>query len=482
MKKQLFSRQFIFTSNPFNPLEEWKEYVCGNYTLYSHPKLEITTTKKEDINLILIGYFFDYKKPKLSNLDIITQLCQLSFNEYLRKLDSYTGQFAIIRKENKSLTFISDAGAQREIYYSTDYSTFASQPKLIAQAIETVPLTDKDGLSFYQSNKFKNTCLHIHNKTHWQNVKHLTPNHYLDLSNQKSVRFFPYKPREEKPFEYVVEESIKRITGYFEAVSNRYKVALPVTAGYDSRLLFAASLKIKCRRFIFKHRKLNEKHYDVAIPRKLLKLHNLNFEVITYNKNADNTIKQLHHKSVDFARDFNTAMIYNGYQEKFSEYMVVDTIMSELARNKYGNFMNLNAKDLAYLNGYKNNTFVIGEYKSWLHKGADTITDNNYNIPDLFYWEEIMGNWAAKYKTEYMLGTEFFSLLNSRELIDLFLSVPIKYRQSNNHILYNRIIKKLSPEALSLSVNPSLRTSTQKLMQKFRIFDLYRFLKIKLRI
>lgn len=156
--------------------------------------------------------------------------------------------------------------------------------------------------------------------------------------------------------------------------------------------------------------------------------------------------------------------------------------MSELARNRYGNFKNLNAKDLAYLNNYKNERFVISEYQKWLEESRKTILDNNYNIPDLFYWEEIMGNWAAKSKTEYELATEFFSLLNSRELIDLMMSTNIKYRQPNNNILYNTIIKKLSPEALTLPVNPSQRTSVQKFMQKMRIFDAYRYIKIKLKI
>lgn len=482
MNEQLFTRQFLLTKHSTTELGNWNQSAIGEFTLFTHPKLETCQYSKNKVELLLIGYFFDYEKPKATNRDILKKLANNTFEAYLRHLDRYTGQFVLLRKDESSTTLISDAGAQREVYYSNDFSTFASQPKLLSAVLHPKNQDDPLTIGFYQSGKFDKKRLHIMDNTQWADIKHLQPNHYLDLTTQKRVRFFPYAPRKENPLGFVVDESIKRITGYFEAVASRYKVALPVTAGYDSRLLFAASLKTNCRRFIFKHRKLNDKHYDVAVPQKLLKLHNLGFEVITYDEVADKASKQLHHNSIDFARDFNTAMIYNGYQPLFHNYMVVDTIMSELARNKYGNFKQLNAKDLAYLNGYKNNKFVITEYQNWLDRSSETILQNKYHIPDLFYWEEIMGNWAAKYKTEYGLVIEFFSLLNSRELIDLMMSVNIKYRQPNNNILYNTIIERLSPQALSLPMNPSRRTSIQKLMQKLRVFDLYRYLRIKLKL
>ncbi|MFW6275802.1 MAG: hypothetical protein ACOC2M_04125 [bacterium] len=483
MEEKLFARQFLLTKEKFTkPFESWNTLPVGDFSLHTHPFLEVTSIKKDPVHLVLIGYLFDYDPFKRSNMDIVSELAKMDFQSYVKRLGRYTGQYVLLRVEADSFTLISDAGAQREVYYTTDFSAFASQPKLIGQSKELVPHSGEKAKAFYNSVKFKKKTIFIGDTTHWENVKHLSPNHYIDISNQKIARFFPFNKKTEKPLDFVVDEAIKRITGFLKAVEQRHKVALPVTAGYDSRLLFAASLGIDCRYFVFKHRKLNEKHYDIAISRKLLKDQNKPFEVITYNEAPDENIKTVHNRSIDFPRAENTALIYNGYNRLFADYTVLDTIMSELARNRYGNFRKLNAADLAYLNHYKGDAFAVSVYNDWLKANSKAITDNDYNIPDLFYWEEIMGNWAAKSKTEYMLGTEFFSLLNSRELIELLMSVNIRYRNTNNNILYNSIIAKLAKDALKYPMNPSRRTSMQVALQRMKIYDAYRYLKLKLKL
>ena len=442
MNDQLFTRQFLLTLKPTKNLEGWKESTIGEYKLYTHPKLETCLYTENNVELLLIGYLFDYEKPEATNLDIIKNLVNDTFETYLRHLDKYTGQFVLLRKDDSSFNLVSDAGAQREVYYNTDFSVLASQPKLMQIVEKGIPHTSKFADDFYRSDTFDKYRIYISDTTQYENIKHLKPNHYIDLVTTKVIRFFPFKPKEENPFDFVVGESIKRITGFMKAMAKRYEnIALPITAGYDSRLLFAASQNIECRYYIFRHRKLNDQHYDIYVPRKLFKHYpEYRFEEITYQETADEESTKLHEESIDFPRAQNTALIFKGFGRNFSEYIVPDTIMSELARNRYGNYKKLNANDLAYLNHYYKNEFVTTEYQNWLNKNEDVIIANNYHIPDFFYWEEIMGNWAAKSKTEYGLTTEFFSLLNSRELIDLMMSVNIKYRQPNNNILYNTIV------------------------------------------
>lgn len=484
MNDKLFTRQFLLTKKPTKNLEGWKQSTIGEYNLYTHPKLETCQFAENNVELLLIGYFFDYEKPEATNLDILRDLVNEAFEPYIRHLDKYTGQFVLLRKDETSFTLISDAGAQREVYYNAEVSVLASQPKLMQLVDKGIPHSNKLADDFYKSAKFNKYRIYIGDTTQYNNIKHLKPNHYIDLSASNVIRFFPYKQKEENSFEFVVDESIKRITGFMNSMAKRYEnVALPVTAGYDSRLLFAASQKIKCRYYIFRHRKLNDHHYDIYVPKKIFKHYpDYRFEEIIYDETPDEKSIKLHESSIDFPRTQNTALIFNGFGKNFSEYIVPDTIMSELARNRYGNFKKLNADDLSYLNHYYRNEFVTDEYQKWLNDSQDIILANGYHIPDLFYWEEVMGNWAAKSKTEYGLATEFFSLLNSRELIDLMMSVNIQYRQPNNNILYNTIIKKCSPQALSQPMNPSRRTSMQILMQKMGIFDIYRFVKIKLKV
>lgn len=483
MNKELFVRQFILTKQEYTPIQGWNKITVGGYMLYTHPKLEVTVINNGITDLVLLGYLFDWEYPEFSNEKILLQLINLDFTNYLNKLNTFSGQFIVLRSvKNDHLTLISDAGGQREVYYSTNFCTLASQPKLLVQAMPQIPHEDEELRNFFNSEKFKKYCYYISDTTQWKNVNHLPPNNYIDLINRKIIRFFPSTPIGKHPLDYVVEKSILMIKGYFKAVTNRYKIALPVTAGYDSRLLFSASLDVDCRYFIFKHRQMTEDHYDVAVPRKLLKICKKDFEVISYNEIPnDNNIK-LHNDSIDFARRENTAMIFNGYKQLFDNQIVIDSIMSELARNRYGNIKNINGNDLAYLNHYKRYKCVTTLYNKWLEKNRQIIIENNYNILDLFYWEEIMGNWAAKSKTECMLGTELFSLLNSRNLIILLLSTDIKYRNTNHNILFNRIISKLIPHTVKIPFNPSIRTSLQILMQITKLYDPYRYIKLKIKL
>lgn len=484
MDDLLFNRQFLLTKEKALPFSKWLKIPLADYTLFYHPNLEVTHGRLDLTEIFLLGYAFDAENPGHGNKDIIHDLLTNSstIEQLINKSDHYTGQFIIIYKKDQALYLFNDACAQRELYYTTDYNHFGSQVALLENPTKLEDHSDQEAVQFYQSPLFNQKKLFVLAETNKQNVKHLLPNHYLDLHAKKRVRFFPAMPQKPKTLDEAAKEAATLLKGFLKAVAQRYKIALPVTAGYDSRVLFGASLDLDCDYFVFKHRKLNESHPDITIPKRLLNRFGKDLKIISYSPEVDPQLKELHRKSIDFHRPDNTATIFNGYSQYFREHIILNGNLSEIARNFFGNFKKISGKELAFFSRAEAYPYVIKIYEAWLIENKTTFQANGYNLLDLFYWEDRMGNWAAKGKTEALLGAEFFSPINSRKLITLLLSVDRKYRDAHFNELFNRILFHLSPELLHEPVNPDPKTKSIKMMKKFGLYDLYRNVGLKYRL
>jgi hypothetical protein len=300
----------------------------------------------------------------------------------------------------------------------------------------------------------------------------------LNIREKKTLRFFPFGDLETKSLEYVSSISSEMLKGYITAISIRNRIKMAVTGGYDSRVLFLASLNVECEYFVSKHPYMDDLHPDILIPKRLTSHYGKNFTVeedkITgeVNKNSD------YINDIDFPRFSDSAY-------KHGDFTYINGNISEIARNYYGYHRNATAEDICFLSGNPEMSFVISEYGKWL-KNKPLFEKYGYNYLDIFYWEEKMGNWAAKAKTEaHALGRDILSPFNSRELLMLLLSTERKYRDSHFNRLYDLIINELSgndKEILKTAVNPGTKQSIIRTMKLLRVYNLYRFIGVKARI
>ena len=481
MENILFRKQFLLTKESGFPLDSWNSFSISDYTLYYHPELTISYKKEAEKELYLIGYLFGHESSTQDNQEIISKILRsaCSIDEVIKDSDAFTGQFAVIFKQHDQLYIFNDACAQREVYYTTDCSTIGSQISLMEKVTRLEENDNKEALEFYNSPFFQSKRVFLLGETHKKNVKHLKANHLLNINKKSEVRFFPFETLVNRNLNETAEEAAAMLKGYIRAASYRYKLAVPITAGYDSRVLFGASLEEDCIFFVFKHRKLTENHPDIVIPGRLLKRTGKKLDILTYRKEVTSEFESLHRNSIDFYRPDQTAIIFNGYLKLLNGYMVLNGNVAETARNFYGNFKNLQGKDLAFITKVEAYPYAIKLYDEWLAKSQSIFIAHNYHTMDMFYWEERMSNWAAKGKTEAVLGTEMFSPFNSRKLISLLLSVDRKYRETQTNKLFNHILFSLSPELLKEPVNPDRKTKSIILMKKLGIYNLYRKLGMK---
>lgn len=472
-----FRKQFLLTKAK-DPDLPWEPEVIGDYRLFIHPELESEHIKKTGFEIYLLGFIYDYRKPEQSNSEILEVLSHTdSFEELVNHLAHYSGHFILIYHSGDKLRVLNDAGAQKEVYYDQDFLTAGSTPKIISRSVNAQSHTSTDAVRFYSSPEFMRRREYIAGTSHLRNIRHLLANHYIDLNKKCSIRYFPVRPIKPVSIRLASEIAREMLSGFIKAASLRNNLSMGVTGGYDSRTLFLASTGVDCRYYVSKLDHMSDDHYDITVPRRLTEAFNRDFKVISDRKDLDTDERRMMDESIDYPR----------YPKKLGEFfnghIIINGSLSEIARNVFEYHRRVSGKDLAYLYGYMNETFVEKEYQKWLDNSRYHFIRYGYNILDMFYWEERMSNWAAKTKTEMSsLGREVYSPYSSHYLIESLLSTPRRQRDRQKNRLYNLMIKDFSPETAHIPVNPNSKTNMQKLMKSMGIYDLSQKIRLKLRL
>jgi len=471
-------KQFLLTAKDEDYPNLKMSQRIGEFFLYLGKDSNYCFVNKTNSEFHLLGEIFDWENIEFTNKKILDNISMAqNIEETLTVCDRYCGQFIVIVRFNDKIFIFNDATAQKEVYYDDKFTCFGSQPRLLGFSINLLKHSDKNAKEYYDSRIFEKKKLFIGKSTHKKNIFHLMPNHFLDIKKKHSCRFFPSEVIEKKPLEYVAKKSSKILKGCIEAISKRNKIKMAVTGGYDSRVLFLASLEVECEYYVSRHSNMDDSHHDIAIPKRLTQYFGKKFVIENDKINNESFKNEDYINDIDFPRFLNVTNNDN-------EFIYINGNISEIARNYYGYHKNATAEDLCFISGNLKSGFVIEQYRSWL-ENKSIFKKYGYNYLDMFYWEEKMGNWAAKSKTESIaLDRDVISPFNSRELLRLLLSTKRKYRDSHLNRLYNLIIYELSEkneEIAKIPINQCRKQTLIKLMKYFKLYNLYRYIGVKTR-
>ena len=476
----MFKKQFLLSTKDLAPSKDFAKLKIGDYYLHYHHDLEFSTSKKEDTEIYLLGSLYSWESPELSDTEILnTLISSKNIEEFLVDISQFYGEFVILYKDKEELILFNDACAQREIYYDLNFEAFGTQPKLINTVIEPQPDVNTNAYDYYTSEYFTNKCVFVSDTTHLKNVKHLLANHYINITKKEVKRFFPILKKQELPLDEVAKKAAHILKGFVKAISLRHSIIMPVTGGYDSRLLFLASLDLKnsCDYFVSKHAHMTDEHNDITIPKQLTALYNKDFLVVEEKDIPKQDFKKDYSDSIDFPR-FD---IISNVAKK--DNVLLNANISEVSSCLLGFHKNISAANLATLTAQPPHKFPIDQYKIWLERTRMETEGLNYHLLDLFYWEEFESNWVAKLKTEAnALQVNVLSPFNSRYLLNLLLSVKRSKRGVFNNQLYDCIIYYLSDNnkaVIKLPINPDRDTKMYRLMSKLGVLKLFQAYKLK---
>lgn len=476
----MFKKQFLLSTNNNAPSKDFAKLKIGDYYLHYHHDLEFNTSKKEDTEIYLLGSLYSWESPILSDTEILNTLISFkTIEEFLVDISQFYGEFVILYKYKEELILFNDACAQREIYFDTNFKAFGTQPKIISTVITPQKHSNSYAKDYYTSEYFTNKCVFIHDTTHLKNVKHLLANHYINITKKEVKRFFPVLKKQELPLDEVAKKAAHILKGFVKAIALRHSIIMPVTGGYDSRLLFLASLDLtsSCDYFVSKHAHMTNEHNDITIPTQLTELYNKEFLVVEEKDIKKHDFKIDYSDSIDFPRFGSISNIAH------KNNVILNANISEVSSCLLGFHKNISATKLAALSSQPPYKFPVDQYKIWLDSTQLETEGLNYHILDLFYWEEFESNWVAKLKTEAnALEVNVLSPFNSRYLLNLLLSAKRSKRGVFNNQLYDRIIYYLSDNkkaVIKLPINPDRDTKMYRFMSKLGVLKLFQDYKLK---
>jgi hypothetical protein len=489
-RRLYYRRQFLLTAKPISILPDWRYSQIGNYHLYAHPDLELTRLADQQQSITIIGHIYDYAAPTKNNLDILNDIaaCDRSLGDLFQWLKRYAGRYALFYQDKKNEILIPDALASREIYYSTEENQIicGSQPNLIVKFSNPVigETRDQDLIDFYKNNlknmKWDPARKWLGDETCFENVRHLLPNHYLDLKNRKAFRFWPHATILKLGLDDAVALSCSFLQGNIKAMVHRHPVMMAVTAGTDSRALLGSSKGVQSQIYYFiNNENLGYNHPDISVPLKIFKSMRIPFHLHNVPADVDVEFRTIFLNNTFFASERILPTIYNIYFKQLENKTNI-LGLGEIGRTRYGKEpKNLNGYRLAYKLGYKNDYYAAKKSEEILIEMLPAYKKYDINIMTGFYWEQTLGNWGATGNSESDIAIEEINPYNSHKLYEIFLGVNEKFTRYKKNVLFKKMIEYMWPELLNWPINPPIKQHDQLalLLNEMGLFSLLKEVK-----
>jgi hypothetical protein len=347
-----------------------------------------------------------------------------------------------------------------------------------------------------QSNQFKqdfiNSARYKKKESAWigdksidDRLQKILPNHYLDLTKMEVRRTPLYPCRNCTDEGSIIEIASSILKGTFTALSNRFELIQPLTAGWDTRILLAASKELKDHILYYTFDTAsNFIASDMRVAANLARKLGLNFKQIQTDRLSDEFL-QIYNKEHIFPRVLpKTATIqYHYYNYRDSRSININGNGGEIARCYYGYTRRKVPLEMLHLfSGYPSSIeFARQELSTWAADARQFAEEHGIPLLDLFYWEQRMGNWGANYPFEQDIAIEEISPFNNKCLLSALLKIRASQRRAPHHRFMGRLIQYLWPDVLSEPINPD-KTLLNKLLSstsygRFYLAQAKRFMK-----
>jgi len=464
-----FRRQFFLAGPAFESPSGWqRRTIAGGLTLAVHPELDCIVRRRGSLELTLLGFLIDPHRPAARNEELVDWLGAAGEDPrgVVDKAERLGGRWILILHEPGSTVVFADPTGMRQIHYTDpEHPRFAcgTQPGLIAALLGLEP--DPSAQCEFVEPQVRPDYEHWWpgDRSLYRGIRRLLPNHALNVERRTADRFWPHRELQPLAREEAVTRACEILRGQWAGAAARFKLAQSITAGLDSRTVFAAGREVARDVFYYTmiFYALNARSPDIRVPGRLLRRLGLEHHVVRTPKTMSPAFAELYHANVSTAHDC-WGPIMEGLQRVYPEERVaVDGSVSEVARCFYYSHdphpEDVSPELLADLTGMKKTPFILRAFADWLDGALDPARRSRIPLLDLFYWEQRAGSWAAAALTELDIVQETFTPFNQRELLEALLGVDASLRRPPRYELYREMIRGLWPEALSEPINPPPR-------------------------
>jgi len=457
----MYENQYLISNFVVNlPEEEFLSFEFIGLHFYVNRKLNYVLHVNGGDELCLLGFMVDPFEPLAKNQDVVMKLNRRinDIESAIRMTAKLPGRYVLIFKVNGSIFSLTDPCAFRQLYYAYQDAqlVLSSSPKMIMDAMNWIPQIAKEVTSIIKSRWYKKA------ENFWQGdqwydkrIKKVMPNHFLDINKRMILRnsaFFELTDVDEDPLAYAKNN----LKGSLSAISQRYHVIQPITAGWDSRVLLAASkpIKDKVQYYVFQTN-LSPRAPDIRVPEKLSKELGIKFSIIHTDKLKGDFLS-IFRKEHIFPRILpKTRNIqYHYLNHRHQNIININGNGGEVVRCYYGIKEIVDIPQLIHTIHLRFRDYLAEELAQWYSEAIAICKNHGISVLDLFYWEQRMGNWGALYPFEQDIAIEEFSPFNNRNLLLSLLKVEKSRRQRPNFKFFGDLILSMWPEVLCQPINP----------------------------
>lgn len=440
--------------------------VAELFKLTVHPDLPCTQVTEGFRELTLIGHMLDPLAPAAGNEEILWRLLRRYADRetLIEATAGLGGRWALVAANGEERFLFNDALGLRQVFYVDPRETGAlwavSQPGLVAEML-ALPV-DPEAEQFMQSYAFRSNPEYRWpgEATAFRTVRHLLPNHWLDLNSGVPQRYWPERPLALLEPEEAIQRLEVLLPGLIQAAAQRFDLALSLTAGLDSRLLLAAAKSVRNRiSFVtVRQSKMSDYHPDVTVPARLLQRLGLPHQIVSSAATTTADFSSLFKHAVYLAHE-HYGPDAEAILRSFSRTKAALTGSgAEIGRCSFSHARSrskihaIAATDLSELQNMEQEPFALRHFENWL---ADAKARHNVKLLDLFEWEQGHGNWLAMTQLEFdMAWRDIVTPYNCREVLTTLLAVDERYRRPPESSLFTTLIRRLWPEVLSEPINP----------------------------
>jgi len=443
-------------------LEDYARRVVWNdYTIFSDTTLQISQATAETASILLVGYIMHHECHNYDNKRLLSWLLSRSqkVEVIIRLLQDYGGRYVALIKDKSTTAAVTDSCATRQLYWFSAGSQLiiSSSAKMILDSLGLEPELDEDTSRLLNDKVFNATeNAWYGDKWYDKRINKVLANHYLNMKTATAHRlkyYYDGPTRYGDILDYV--ESV--LTGLIRAAHSRYQIIQPITAGYDSRLLLAASKRVwtDTRYYVFENNNDLNQSSDVKTAKGLCKKVGLDLEIVLPGRLREDFLRE-YLKKCFFPRILpKTAHIqWHYYSHGKSNILNINGncigVVKCVYQNKARGCDELGS--LIKIAGFKRS--FAPPIEMWYSNAINYCRDSNITVPDLFYWEQRMGNWGAMFPFEQDIAIEELSPFNHKNLLLALLQVDYRKRRSPQRSWYEDLIYRLWPETLSLPFNP----------------------------
>lgn len=464
LERLLFRRQYILSPRPLDQFPSWRRVALGaGLHLTVHPDLEISRATRGGRSLTLLGFAVDPARPAADDAGVLAALldCVEGGGDLFDATDRLGGRWVLIVEDGAHAILFADAAGQRQVAWTERAPGevwSASQPGLLAEVL-ALPV-DPGAEAFLRSfvpGRHTGIAWLPGDATLHAGVRALLPNHYLDLRSARATRCWPRADLPATGRRAALAESAATLHALMDAVARRRQLMPAVTAGWDSRLVLAASRRSAERTFYFSTLSADkpEGSLDIAVPARLLARLGLEHELLDARDEVDEGMAAIFRRNVRPAYqpyDAVAQAVLDGTPEAG---VIVSGDAGEIPRltDLSGRWDKgeVTAHDLAALGRLPAHEFALGALDRWL---ADARAGRrNVPLSALFAWEQEAGRQQVSLVSQLDIARDTFAPCNCRSLLATLLGVPARERRAPTYYLFRSLIGRLWPDALREPIN-----------------------------